>query len=107
MISLKLVIYIALVGVTIIKADPVPYKDCGSDSSVRVNQFDISNCPSLPCPFKKNQTITMQFNFTTSYTLTAITNNLYGIIAGGKNFNLFDFIFTISLPNITLSTLPN
>ena len=82
--SFKIIIWISLVSFSIISCNPVPYKDCGSDPSVKVNLFDISNCPNLPCPFIKNETITMILNFTVPYTLTAITNNLYGIIAGGK-----------------------
>lgn len=55
----------------------------GSDPSIKVTQYDISGCESFPCPFKRNTSITMKFNFTSTQPIDAVYNKLYGIIAGG------------------------
>jgi hypothetical protein len=49
---------------------------------MNVTLYDVSGCSSLPCPFHKNQTIILKLNFTSSFNINSVTNNLYGIIAG-------------------------
>lgn len=80
-------------------ADPIPFKDCGSSGVTNVI-LDLSNCSALPCTFQKNQNVTLNLKFTSSFFFTifsnfflilhqarqfkSLKNLVYGIIAGVK-----------------------
>nr|KAI8740539.1 epididymal secretory protein E1-like [Biomphalaria glabrata] len=61
--------------------DPVDVKDCGSILASNIT-VDITPCPRLPCPFKKNNFANISISFTAESPIRMATSSVYGIIAG-------------------------
>lgn len=58
-----------------------PTKDCGSTASKLVS-FQVSNCDTAPCTFKKNSNVTVVVETSFDADHASLKNVVYGQIAG-------------------------
>jgi Niemann-Pick C2 protein len=80
----SIVIMFALVAVSVVLADPIKYKDCGSKGGISNINMDVADCAKFPCIFHKNGNASVTLTFTANQQFPKMTNVLYGIIAGVK-----------------------
>ncbi|CAL1538541.1 unnamed protein product [Lymnaea stagnalis] len=72
---------VAAVLISLTHAEVVPVKDCGSKLGT-TTQVDITPCPSIPCPFKRNTNVSVTINFNANYAITSAQTSVHGDIAG-------------------------
>ncbi|KAK6999828.1 epididymal secretory protein E1 [Biomphalaria glabrata] len=74
------VITVLSLAVSWTNADIVPVKDCGSVQG-SINKVDITPCPSIPCPFKRNTFVNVTINFAAKGSISQAGTSVHGIIA--------------------------
>ncbi|GFN98952.1 epididymal secretory protein e1 [Plakobranchus ocellatus] len=62
-------------------ADPVQFKDCGSNLG-KISSVDVVPCPSFPCPFKRKSNVSVTMEFTANADISASGTKVYGLILG-------------------------
>ncbi|XP_074548244.1 NPC intracellular cholesterol transporter 2-like [Halichoeres trimaculatus] len=73
------IVVLCLMGFTC--ADPVKFKDCGSESA-KVVMVDINPCPVQPCQLKKGDSYGVNVTFTSDVQSQTSTAVVHGVIAG-------------------------